>query len=112
MQFISVKPVLSSLFGAVLLAFTLLTGPVAVASASSRVTSSVCSPARVRGSSESSDEPSASCEVLSTVRSADLILFLRHGEIVARGTHAELMEGNEDYRHLCRVQFGGEAAGG
>jgi len=33
MQFISVKPVLSSLFGAVLLAFTLLTGPVAVAAA-------------------------------------------------------------------------------
>ena len=49
---------------------------------------------------------------LSTVRSADLILFLRHGEIVARGTHAELMEGNGDYRHLCRVQFGGEDAGG
>jgi len=49
---------------------------------------------------------------LSTVRSAGLILFLRHGEIVARGTHAELMEGNEDYRHLCRVQFGGEAADG
>jgi ABC-type transport system involved in Fe-S cluster assembly fused permease/ATPase subunit len=29
---------------------------------------------------------------LSTVVNADLILVLRHGEIVERGTHAELMK--------------------
>ena len=41
---------------------------------------------------------------LSTVRRADQILVLRHGEIVERGTHAELMEGNGLYAKLAQIQ--------
>ena len=41
---------------------------------------------------------------LSTVRRADQILVLRHGEIVERGTHAELLERNGLYAKLARIQ--------
>ena len=43
---------------------------------------------------------------LSTVRHADQIIVLRHGEIVERGTHAELLKRDGLYRMLCRTQDG------
>ena len=42
---------------------------------------------------------------LSTVRNADLILVIDDGEIVERGTHAELIEANGLYAELYRRQF-------
>jgi len=42
---------------------------------------------------------------LSTIRSADQILVLEHGEIVERGTHAELMERRGRYRELHDRQY-------
>lgn len=41
---------------------------------------------------------------LSTVRNADQILVLRHGEIIERGTHAELLGANGLYARLARIQ--------
>ena len=41
---------------------------------------------------------------LSTIRGADLILVMRDGEIVERGTHEELYEANGVYRRLCDMQ--------
>ncbi len=41
---------------------------------------------------------------LSTIRDADLILVMREGEIVERGTHDELYAANGVYRHLCDMQ--------
>ena len=41
---------------------------------------------------------------LSTVRNADLILVMDHGEIVERGTHDELYSKNGIYRKLCDMQ--------
>ncbi len=41
---------------------------------------------------------------LSTIQKADQILVLRQGEIVERGTHAELLAGNGIYSMLARVQ--------
>jgi len=43
---------------------------------------------------------------LSTIRSADQILVLDAGEIVERGTHAELMENGGLYRRLYEKQYG------
>ena len=41
---------------------------------------------------------------LSTIRHADLILVLRHGEIIERGTHDELLEVNGLYARLAHIQ--------
>ena len=41
---------------------------------------------------------------LSTVRNADLILVMDHGEIVERGTHDTLYEAKGAYRRLCDMQ--------
>ncbi len=41
---------------------------------------------------------------LSTIRTADLILVMRDGEIVERGTHDELYAMNGAYRKLCDMQ--------
>ena len=42
---------------------------------------------------------------LSTIRSADEILVLEAGEIVERGTHAELLARGGRYRHLYDRQY-------
>ena len=41
---------------------------------------------------------------LSTIRNADQILVLRHGEILERGTHDELLARNGLYAKLARIQ--------
>jgi len=41
---------------------------------------------------------------LSTIRDADQILVLRHGEIIERGTHDELLDANGLYSKLARIQ--------
>ncbi len=41
---------------------------------------------------------------LSTIRNANQILVLRHGEILERGTHDELLEQNGLYARLARIQ--------
>ena len=41
---------------------------------------------------------------LSTIRGADLIIVLKQGEIVERGTHQELIAANGYYKSLCDIQ--------
>ncbi|MEM7118039.1 MAG: ABC transporter ATP-binding protein [Chloroflexota bacterium] len=41
-----------------------------------------------------------------TIRNADQILVLDKGELVGAGTHDELMQHNDDYRHFYELQFG------
>jgi ATP-binding cassette, subfamily B, bacterial len=43
---------------------------------------------------------------LSTVKGADTILSVEDGEIVERGTHEELLDGDGLYADLWRVQAG------
>lgn len=45
---------------------------------------------------------------LSTIRNADLILVLHEGEIVERGTHAELIERRNYYANLIQAQSGAD----
>ena len=47
---------------------------------------------------------------LSTIRNADVILVLRDGDIVERGTHAELLAAGGFYAELYNSQFSEEAA--
>jgi subfamily B ATP-binding cassette protein MsbA len=42
---------------------------------------------------------------LSTIRSADQILVLEAGQIVERGTHAQLIDANGRYRQLYDKQY-------
>ena len=46
---------------------------------------------------------------LSTIRNADQILVLENGEIVERGTHAQLLAANGRYRQLYEKQYNFEA---
>jgi ABC-type multidrug transport system fused ATPase/permease subunit len=41
---------------------------------------------------------------LSTIRKADQILVMRHGQIIERGTHEELLEADGLYSKLARIQ--------
>ncbi|MEA4908990.1 MAG: ABC transporter ATP-binding protein, partial [Anaerolineaceae bacterium] len=43
---------------------------------------------------------------VSTVRNADLILLLDQGELVAQGTHRELLDCCELYAEILATQFG------
>lgn len=43
---------------------------------------------------------------LSTIIGADLILVMEAGRIIARGTHAELLDSSPQYRRLYELQFG------
>jgi ABC-type multidrug transport system fused ATPase/permease subunit len=42
---------------------------------------------------------------LSTLRSADQILVLHDHKLAGAGTHSELLESSEIYRHLNYLQF-------
>lgn len=44
---------------------------------------------------------------LLTIKNADQILFMDNGEIIASGTHHELIQSNETYRNMVSVQQGG-----
>ncbi len=46
---------------------------------------------------------------LHTIQSADRILFLADGELLATGTHAELLQSVTEYERMVSVQQGGEA---
>jgi ATP-binding cassette subfamily B protein len=47
---------------------------------------------------------------LSTIRNADLILVIREGDIVEKGTHEELLEQKGFYADLYNSQFERAAA--
>lgn len=49
---------------------------------------------------------------LATLRSADLVVLLHDGKVVAQGTHAELLQSSELYRHLNYVRFHPIPSGG
>lgn len=46
---------------------------------------------------------------LHTIKNADKIIFLENGELLATGTHEELLESVETYRNMVSVQQGGIA---
>jgi ABC-type multidrug transport system fused ATPase/permease subunit len=45
---------------------------------------------------------------LSTIRGADQILVINHGEIIERGTHADLLALDGFYARLSNSQYGGD----
>lgn len=47
---------------------------------------------------------------VSTIRDADLILVVEDGEVVGRGTHAELVESNQTYQEIVASQLSAEEA--
>ena len=47
---------------------------------------------------------------VSTIRDADLILVVEDGEVVGRGTHAELLESNQTYQEIVASQLSAEEA--
>jgi subfamily B ATP-binding cassette protein MsbA len=47
---------------------------------------------------------------LATVRGADIIFVLHHGVIAERGTHHQLIAGNQLYARLYRIQFQADSA--
>jgi ATP-binding cassette, subfamily B, multidrug efflux pump len=47
---------------------------------------------------------------LSTVRNADVILMMEHGQIVEKGTHHELLDAKGRYAELYHSQFAGRTA--
>ena len=47
---------------------------------------------------------------LATVVNADRLLVLQEGQLVASGTHTELLASNALYRHLAALQFGTETS--
>ena len=47
---------------------------------------------------------------LSTIQNADLILVVRDGDIVERGSHAELLKKNGFYAGLYHSQFEAKAS--
>lgn len=47
---------------------------------------------------------------VSTIIDADLILVLEEGRVVGRGTHRELLEGNETYQEILTSQLSAEEA--
>jgi ATP-binding cassette subfamily B protein len=48
---------------------------------------------------------------LATVLEADRIIVMDHGRVIAQGTHAELVRGNELYGRLAALQFSDTSAG-
>ena len=42
---------------------------------------------------------------VSSILSMDEIIVLHEGEMIGRGTHAELMETCPEYRDICRTQM-------
>lgn len=49
---------------------------------------------------------------ISTVLSADQIVVLDEGRVVGKGTHAELMDGCEEYREIAMSQLSEEELAG
>ena len=43
---------------------------------------------------------------VSSLRHADLILVLSDGAVIGKGTHEQLLESCEEYRHIARIQMG------
>ncbi|AFJ16751.1 ABC transporter permease [Bifidobacterium animalis] len=42
---------------------------------------------------------------LSAIRDADLILYMKHGDILEHGTHEQLLAKDGAYANLCNSQF-------
>lgn len=71
----------------------------------------VSTDARLRAALEETTEHAAMIIVaqrVSTITEADQILVMENGEIVARGTHEELLETSETYQEIVRSQISAE----